>query len=121
MVGRLFRTAVTGGANQRFFDERSHRYATGSQTSYAMPLYLDLVEEQHRSAVVRNLLDSIIDGGKALTAGDRADASPKEACPSATRPASEYCAAPRRALLSKWAQEVTTSSRTRIRLLNDVT
>ncbi|MGH9163044.1 MAG: family 78 glycoside hydrolase catalytic domain, partial [Vicinamibacteraceae bacterium] len=56
--------------NRRFFDARSGRYATGSQTSYAMPLYLDLVDERHRPAVVRNLLGSIVEGGKALTAGD---------------------------------------------------
>src|SRR5690606_510485 len=53
-----------------FFDPRTAVYATGSQTSFAMPLYLGLVEEAYRDKVFKNLTDSIRANGKALTAGD---------------------------------------------------
>jgi len=56
--------------NREFFDAERKTYATGSQTSNAMPLALGLVEDADREAVFRNLVRSIRDGGNALTAGD---------------------------------------------------
>jgi hypothetical protein len=56
--------------NREFFDAERKIYATGSQTSNAMPLVLGLVEEADREAVFRNLVRSIREGGNALTAGD---------------------------------------------------
>jgi alpha-L-rhamnosidase len=56
--------------NQKFFDTTTKVYATGSQTSYAMPLYFGMVEPKYRQAVMANLVKSIKDGGNALTAGD---------------------------------------------------
>lgn len=56
--------------NETFFDKEKKVYATGSQTSMAMPLSVGLVEEQHKKAVLQNLVDSIRSSGKQLTAGD---------------------------------------------------
>jgi hypothetical protein len=56
--------------NKKFFDKEKKIYATGSQTSLAMPLMLGLVDEKDKAIVFKNLVDSIIANGKALTAGD---------------------------------------------------
>ncbi len=56
--------------NREFFDAGRKIYASGSQTSNAMPLALGLVEDADREAVFRNLVRSIREGGSALTAGD---------------------------------------------------
>ncbi len=56
--------------NRKFFDPATKVYATGSQTSMAMPLCVGLVEEKYRKAVFNNLMDSIKQGGLKLTAGD---------------------------------------------------
>lgn len=61
---------VRGAFNERFFDRDAKIYATGSQTSMAMPLCLGLAEEGERKAVFDNLVRSIEKDGKALTAGD---------------------------------------------------
>ncbi len=44
--------------------------ATGSQTSYAMPLYVGIIPEAYRKQVLKNLVDSIRANDYALTAGD---------------------------------------------------
>ncbi|NII29226.1 family 78 glycoside hydrolase catalytic domain [Pseudoflavitalea sp. X16] len=56
--------------NDTFFNVSTKVYATGSQTSMAMPLVVGLVEDKHREAVFKNLVDSITTTGKKLTAGD---------------------------------------------------
>ncbi len=56
--------------NSKFFTPATGVYATGSQTSYAMPLYTGLVEGKYRNKVFHNLQDSIRHGNYALTAGD---------------------------------------------------
>jgi hypothetical protein len=56
--------------NDKFFNPATRVYATGSQTSMAMPLMLGLVNEKDKKAVFKNLIDSITANGKALTAGD---------------------------------------------------
>jgi hypothetical protein len=56
--------------NKKFFNDSTKVYATGSQTSMAMPLALGLVEEKDRDAVFSNLFDSIVTSGMKLTAGD---------------------------------------------------
>ena len=61
---------IKNALNKKFFNPDSKVYATGSQTSYAMPLYFEMVEPQYRQAVMDNLVKSINDSGKALTAGD---------------------------------------------------
>jgi hypothetical protein len=56
--------------NAKFYDAAARVYATGSQTSFAMPLHFGMVEERDRPEVFRNLVRSIRQGGGALTAGD---------------------------------------------------
>lgn len=56
--------------NRKFFDEEKKVIATGSQTSYAMPLFVGLVDEEDKPQVFQNLVDSIQANDKALTAGD---------------------------------------------------
>ena len=46
--------------NRAFFDSTTHQYATGSQTSDALPLSLGLVPRDQIQVVVRNLVDDII-------------------------------------------------------------
>jgi alpha-L-rhamnosidase len=56
--------------NAKFFNPVSKIYSTGSQTSYAMPLYFGMVDNRYRKDVMKNLIKSINDNGKALTSGD---------------------------------------------------
>ncbi len=56
--------------NKKFFNSKTRVYSTGSQTAMAMPLSVGLVEEKNKNAVLKNLVDSIYAGNKALTAGD---------------------------------------------------
>lgn len=56
--------------NDTFFNATTKVYATGSQTSMAMPLVVGLVEDRYKEAVFKNLVDSITANGKKLTAGD---------------------------------------------------
>ncbi len=61
---------IKAAFNQKFFDEETKVIATGSQTSFAMPLFVGLVAEEDKPAVFQNLVDSIQANGQALTAGD---------------------------------------------------
>jgi hypothetical protein len=61
---------IKNAYNKLLFNEVTKVYASGSQTSMAMPLCLGLVEEQYRKDVIHNLVDSIMAGKKAVTAGD---------------------------------------------------
>jgi len=63
-------TDIKKAFNNKFFNPKTNVYATGSQTSMAMPLCVGLVEEGNRKAVLQNLVDSVYAGNKALTAGD---------------------------------------------------
>jgi hypothetical protein len=56
--------------NNKFFNPETKVYATGSQTSYSMPLYFDMVDKEHIKDVEQNLVKSINNNNKALTAGD---------------------------------------------------
>lgn len=56
--------------NETFFNPETKVYSTGSQTAMAMPYCMGIVDEQDRQAVFTNLVDSIVAGNKALTAGD---------------------------------------------------
>lgn len=61
---------VKDAFNKRFYDPVGKTYATGSQTSIAMPLCVGLVEEADREAVLSSLCRSIERDQFALTAGD---------------------------------------------------
>ncbi|MNJ95526.1 Bacterial alpha-L-rhamnosidase [compost metagenome] len=56
--------------NKKFFQPETGIYSTGSQTSYAMALYMGLVDESFKEKVFANLKSSIQQSGYALTAGD---------------------------------------------------
>jgi len=56
--------------NMEFFNTETKVYSTGSQTAMSMPYCMGIVEEQYREDVFNNLVDSIVAGNKALTAGD---------------------------------------------------
>lgn len=56
--------------NHQFYQAETGIYSTGSQTAYAMALYMGLVEDADQSKVFDNLKTSIQSNGYALTAGD---------------------------------------------------
>lgn len=56
--------------NSKFLDRVTRVYSTGSQTAYSMPLFFGMVDDSIKKDVVNNLIKSINDNGKALTAGD---------------------------------------------------
>ncbi|AYD47652.1 family 78 glycoside hydrolase catalytic domain [Arachidicoccus soli] len=56
--------------NKRFYDPQKKQYGSGSQTSNAMALYMQLVPEDLSADVLKNLVDSIVANKYALTAGD---------------------------------------------------
>lgn len=61
---------IKSAYNQLLFDPETNTYASGSQTSMAIPLATGIVDKQYRSQVLSNLVDSIHANNKALTAGD---------------------------------------------------
>ncbi|TCD28297.1 alpha-L-rhamnosidase [Pedobacter psychrodurus] len=56
--------------NNKFFDAKTKQYATGSQAANAMAVYMKLVEEKDKNAVIENLVKDIRDRKNSLTAGD---------------------------------------------------
>ena len=56
--------------NRRFYLPEKGYYATGSQTSSAIPLAMDLVESENRPRVLAQLIKDIQDRGNGITAGD---------------------------------------------------
>ncbi len=56
--------------NRKFFKPQTNQYATGSQTSNAMALVLDLVPQEAAPAVLANLVKDVRDHGNHMTAGD---------------------------------------------------
>jgi hypothetical protein len=61
---------IRNAYNTLLFDHRKGIYASGSQTSMAIPLAMGIVEEKDRDAVLRNLVDSINARDMATTSGD---------------------------------------------------
>lgn len=61
---------VSKAFNDEYFNKSTKQYATGSQTSNAMALYMDLVPKNDRPAVLDNLIKGIVDSSYRLTAGD---------------------------------------------------
>ena len=56
--------------NDKYFDPETCRYGTGSQCSYALPLFLGMVPEGKSGRVRENLLEDIRAHGMRLTTGD---------------------------------------------------
>ena len=55
LAGRIKKAFI-----EKFFDEKTNQFATGSQTSNAVALYLGLVPEGREQAVLKNLVDDIM-------------------------------------------------------------
>ena len=56
--------------NNNFFDKQQLQYDAASQTANAMALYMGLVEQKNKSAVINALIKEIKSRNYALTAGD---------------------------------------------------
>jgi hypothetical protein len=61
---------IAAAFNKTFFDSASCRYGNGSQCSYAMPLFLDIVPKEYKKAVLDNLVAAIKANDWKLTTGD---------------------------------------------------
>lgn len=64
------REQIKEAFNREFFDEKTSQYGTGSQASNAMPLFANIVEPQHKEAVLANLVRNIEERGYRLSTGD---------------------------------------------------
>jgi len=67
---RQLARAVRTAFNARLFHPDTNQYDRGSQTASAMPLVLGLVPEEHRQAVLANLVADIRNHENHTTAGD---------------------------------------------------
>jgi alpha-L-rhamnosidase len=56
--------------NKKFLDPATKVYSTGSQTAYSMPLYFGMADDSCKTEIILNLVKSINESNKALTAGD---------------------------------------------------
>ncbi|PWS33897.1 family 78 glycoside hydrolase catalytic domain [Pedobacter paludis] len=56
--------------NEKFFNPKTKQYATGSQAANAMAVYMGLVSEGDKMAVIDNLVKDIKNKNNSLTAGD---------------------------------------------------
>ncbi|HET8830325.1 MAG TPA: family 78 glycoside hydrolase catalytic domain [Pelobium sp.] len=61
---------VKNAFNAKFFHNDTKQYATGSQTANAMAVYMDLVDQKQKQAVIANLIKDIESRNNSLTAGD---------------------------------------------------
>ena len=61
---------IRGAFIEKFYDPNARTFATGSQTSLAMPLVLGLVPDADRPAVLANLIADIRSRDNGLTSGD---------------------------------------------------
>jgi alpha-L-rhamnosidase len=62
--------SIRASFNKKFFKPETGAYSTGSQTANAMPLFLGIVEPQHRKKLVETLVSDIRKRGNAFTSGD---------------------------------------------------
>lgn len=62
--------AIKHSFNDKYFNPVTNVYGTGSQSSYAMPLWMGLVNEDRYNKVLHNLTDSIHAKNNIITAGD---------------------------------------------------
>jgi alpha-L-rhamnosidase len=61
---------VKAAFNKVFFNNKTKQYGSGSQTSNAIALYMGLVEEADRNAVIENLVNNIQTNNYSITTGD---------------------------------------------------
>jgi alpha-L-rhamnosidase len=71
--GQYYRSlaqTVKQGFNTKFFNQQTKQYATGSQTANAMAVYMQLVPDEYKDAVVNNIVRDLREHNNGLTAGD---------------------------------------------------
>ena len=56
--------------NDLFFNDTTKQYGTGSQTSNAIAVYMGLINEKDKAAVINNIVKDVRDHNNSLTAGD---------------------------------------------------
>jgi len=56
--------------NKEFFNTNTKQYGTNSQFSNAVPIFMDIVEPQYKTAVMQNLIADIKAKGDRLSTGD---------------------------------------------------
>jgi alpha-L-rhamnosidase len=62
--------AIRKAFNDKFFNEKNNTYATGSNTTYAMPLFLEIADPQYRKALTDHLVADIRKAGDAFNSGE---------------------------------------------------
>ncbi|MES2329058.1 MAG: family 78 glycoside hydrolase catalytic domain [Bacteroidota bacterium] len=66
----LLSADVKKAFNKAFFNPATKQYGSGSQTSNAMAVYMKLVDEKDKAAVIENIVKDIRGRNNALTSGD---------------------------------------------------
>jgi hypothetical protein len=61
---------IKAAYNKKFFNREKMTYGSGSQTSNAMSVYMNLVEPQYKDSVVASIVKEIRGRNNSLTAGD---------------------------------------------------
>jgi alpha-L-rhamnosidase len=61
---------IAAAFHKAFFDPAQNRYATGSQTSHALPLVLGLVPPDRKAAVLEEIVRDVQERGNGITSGD---------------------------------------------------
>ena len=61
---------ISTAFNKAFFDSVTCRYGNGSQCSYSIPLFLNIVPEEYKKSVLSNLSATIKENDWKLTTGD---------------------------------------------------
>lgn len=62
--------AIKKAFNKEFYKTATNSYATGSNTTFAMPLYLNMADTANRSVMVKKLVADIRSKGNAFTSGE---------------------------------------------------
>lgn len=63
-------SAIKASFNKTFFDPVKISYATGSNTTLAMPLFFNLVDEQYGKTLIDTLVSNIRKAGNAFNSGE---------------------------------------------------
>ncbi|MEO6437370.1 MAG: family 78 glycoside hydrolase catalytic domain, partial [Tepidisphaeraceae bacterium] len=61
---------IRAAYNRRFFDRETGQYGTGSQTSYAIPLAMEIVEPSDRERILATLVREVEQNGYGMTSGN---------------------------------------------------
>ncbi len=61
---------IKAAFNKTFFNSNTKQYGSGSQTSNAIAVYMNLVDEKDKAAVIENIVKDIRSHNNSLTAGD---------------------------------------------------